>query len=605
MAFYAGRLILHPALENPTIVVLTDRNDLDDQLFGTFCALPATCCARTPVQADNRERSAQKLLQSASGGVVFTTIQKFFPEEKGDRHPAALRPAEHRRDRRRGPPQPVRLHRRLRPPHARCAARTRRSSGSPARRSSRPTRTRAPSSATTSASTTSSGRSRTARRSRSTTRAAWRSSSLTTTEKPKIDPEFEEVTEGEEVEQQGEAQDQVGAARGNRRHREAARAHRAATSSTTSRRALEAMDGKAMIVCMSRRICVDLYNAIVALRPAMARRRRRQRRDQGRDDRLRLRSARVAAAHPQQGTARGAGQAIPSNPDDPLQDRHRPRHVADRLRRAVPAHDVRRQADARPRADAGDRPREPRLPRQARRSRRRLPRPCRRAEAGARRLHRERRHGQDGASTRRRPSPSCWRSTRSAAGCSTASTGRCGSRERPSSGLRSCPPRRSTSSRRRTASRGFSGRHASCRRRSPSPSPHDEALAIRDDVGFFQAVRAVLAKSTAGEQQDRRGARPRDPPDRLAGRSSPTRSSTSSRRPGCKKPDISILSDEFLAEVRACRSRTSPWSCSQKLLTDEIRTGRASTTSSRRARSPTCSSRRCAATRTAPSRPRR
>ena len=85
------------------------------------------------------------------------------------------------------------------------------------------------------------------------------------------------------------------------------------------------------------------------------------------------------------------------DPHDPLQDRDRPRHVADRLRRAVPAHDVRRQADARPRADAGHRPREPRLQGQARRAGRRLPRPRRRAEAGARDLHRERRHGQDGA----------------------------------------------------------------------------------------------------------------------------------------------------------------------------------------------------------------
>ncbi len=85
MAFYAGRVILHPEMENPTIVVLTDRNDLDDQLFGTF----ARChdlLRQEPVQAESRADLRQRL-RVAGGGVVFTTIQKFFPEEKGDRHP--------------------------------------------------------------------------------------------------------------------------------------------------------------------------------------------------------------------------------------------------------------------------------------------------------------------------------------------------------------------------------------------------------------------------------------------------------------------------------------------------------------------------------------
>ena len=86
MAFYAGRVILHPAMENPTIVVLTDRNDLDDQLFGTF-ARCRDLLRQPPVQAADRADLREKL-KVASGGVVFTTIQKFFPEEsKGDRHP--------------------------------------------------------------------------------------------------------------------------------------------------------------------------------------------------------------------------------------------------------------------------------------------------------------------------------------------------------------------------------------------------------------------------------------------------------------------------------------------------------------------------------------
>ncbi len=85
MAFYAGRVILHPAMDNPTIVVLTDRNDLDDQLFGTF-ARCRDLLRQPPVQATDRADLRAKLAV-ASGGVVFTTIQKFFPEEKGDRHP--------------------------------------------------------------------------------------------------------------------------------------------------------------------------------------------------------------------------------------------------------------------------------------------------------------------------------------------------------------------------------------------------------------------------------------------------------------------------------------------------------------------------------------
>jgi type I restriction enzyme, R subunit len=85
MAFYAGRVILHPAMANPTIVVLTDRNDLDDQLFATF-ARCRDLLRQPPLQAADRA-DLRKKLAVASGGVVFTTIQKFFPEEKGDRQP--------------------------------------------------------------------------------------------------------------------------------------------------------------------------------------------------------------------------------------------------------------------------------------------------------------------------------------------------------------------------------------------------------------------------------------------------------------------------------------------------------------------------------------
>ena len=86
MAFYAGAIVREPAMQNPTIVVLTDRNDLDDQLFGTF-ARCQDLLRQPPAQAQDRADLRRKLSVNA-GGVVFTTIQKFYPEEKGDTHPA-------------------------------------------------------------------------------------------------------------------------------------------------------------------------------------------------------------------------------------------------------------------------------------------------------------------------------------------------------------------------------------------------------------------------------------------------------------------------------------------------------------------------------------
>jgi len=79
MVFYSGQIITHPKMKNPTIVILTDRNDLDDQLFGTF----GNCVGllrQTPVQAKNRDH-IKELLKVSGGGVIFTTIQKFSPEE--------------------------------------------------------------------------------------------------------------------------------------------------------------------------------------------------------------------------------------------------------------------------------------------------------------------------------------------------------------------------------------------------------------------------------------------------------------------------------------------------------------------------------------------
>ncbi len=85
MAFYAGQLVKHPQMQNPTLVIITDRNDLDDQLFATF-AMCRDLIRQTPVQVENREE-LHTILNRAAGGVVFTTIQKFSPETGASNYP--------------------------------------------------------------------------------------------------------------------------------------------------------------------------------------------------------------------------------------------------------------------------------------------------------------------------------------------------------------------------------------------------------------------------------------------------------------------------------------------------------------------------------------
>jgi type I restriction enzyme R subunit len=85
MVFYAGKLVLAPEMNNPTVVILTDRNDLDQQLYETFTAC-SQLLRQTPVQAGTRDE-LKNLLSVASGGIVFTTIQKFMPEEQGGKYP--------------------------------------------------------------------------------------------------------------------------------------------------------------------------------------------------------------------------------------------------------------------------------------------------------------------------------------------------------------------------------------------------------------------------------------------------------------------------------------------------------------------------------------
>ncbi|MEA3412797.1 MAG: type I restriction endonuclease subunit R [Pseudomonadota bacterium] len=264
MAFYAGRIIREPAMQNPTLVVLTDRNDLDDQLFGTFSRC-SELLRQPPVQAESRAH-LRELLSVAAGGVVFTTIHKFFPEEKGDRHPMLS-------DRRNIVVIADEAHRsqydfidgfarhmRDALPGASFIGFT----GTPIELQDANTRAvfgdyisiydiqRAVEDGATVPIYCESRLAKLA---------------LDETERPTIDPDFDEATEGEEVERKETLKTkwaQLEAVVGSEKRL----AILARDIVEHFEKRSEAMDGKAMIVCMSRRICVELFGEIVKLRPS-------------------------------------------------------------------------------------------------------------------------------------------------------------------------------------------------------------------------------------------------------------------------------------------------------------------------------------------------
>jgi type I restriction enzyme R subunit len=263
MAVYAGKLILEPAMENPTIVVITDRNDLDNQLFGVFAAC-SDLLRQKPVQAESRAE-LRKLLEVASGGVVFTTIQKFFPEEKGDRYPLLS-------DRRNIVVMADEAHRsqyefidgfarniRDALPNASFIGFT----GTPIALKDRNT-------VAVFGDCISIYDIQQAVDDNATVpiyyEARLAKLNLPEDVQPTIDPEFEEVTEeAEQTEKErlktkwAQLEAIVGAEK---------RVKLIAKDIVDHfEQRLEAINGKGMIVCMSRRICVDLYNELVRLRP--------------------------------------------------------------------------------------------------------------------------------------------------------------------------------------------------------------------------------------------------------------------------------------------------------------------------------------------------
>ena len=263
MAFYAGAIIREPAMENPTIVVLTDRNDLDDQLFGTF-ARCRDLLRQPPTQAQSRADLRSKLSVNA-GGVVFTTIQKFFPEERGDQHPTLS-------DRRNIVVIADEAHRsqydfvdgfarhmRDALPNASFIGFT----GTPIELQDANTRA-------VFGEHISIYDIRRSVQDGATVPIYYESRlaklALDEDQKPKIDPDFEEATEGEEIERTerlktkwAQLEAVVGA---ENRVKQVA-----ADIVEHFEQRLEALEGKAMVVCMSRRICIDIYQELARLRP--------------------------------------------------------------------------------------------------------------------------------------------------------------------------------------------------------------------------------------------------------------------------------------------------------------------------------------------------
>ena len=263
MAFYAGRVARERAMANPTLVVLTDRNDLDDQLFATFSRC-RDILHQPPVQAESRADLRERL-SVVSGGLVFTTIQKFLPDEKGDPHPelsdrkniVVIADEAHRSqyDFIDG----FAAHMRDALPNASFIGFT----GTPIEKQDANTRA-------VFGNYISIYDIQRSVYDRATVPIYYEGQlaklTLDESERPNVDVEFEEVTEGEELE-----------------HKERLKSKWAqleAVAGTEKRLALIAkdivrhfenrlgtMEGKAMVVCMSRRICVELYKELVKLRP--------------------------------------------------------------------------------------------------------------------------------------------------------------------------------------------------------------------------------------------------------------------------------------------------------------------------------------------------
>lgn len=261
MAFYTGKLILAPEMENPTVVVITDRNDLDGQLFGQFAA--ASDLLPAPVQAESREH-LKELLQVAAGGIVFSTIQKFgapkgerFPELSDRRNIVVIADEAHRsqyefiegfaRNLRDGLPNasfigftgtPIEFDDRSTPAVFGEYIDTYTISQSVEDKATVPL----------------------------FYEARLAKIALPDEKKPSIDEDFEEVTEGEEESVKGRLKTRWAKLEAMVGTEERLRLIARDILDHFDRRT-DVLEGKALVVAMSRRIAVDLYHEIVKLRP--------------------------------------------------------------------------------------------------------------------------------------------------------------------------------------------------------------------------------------------------------------------------------------------------------------------------------------------------
>lgn len=272
MAFYAGKVIRHPAMQNPTLVVITDRNDLDDQLFGTFSGCH-DLLRQKPVQANDRNE-VRDLLNVASGGVVFTTLQKFapdpgqtYPQLSNRRNVVVLADEAHRSQYGHYAKAKVTgeisygfsKHLRDALPQASYLGFT----GTPIELGDKNTKavfgdyidvydiSRAVEDGATV---------------RIFYEGRLAKLELSERERPKIDDEFEDVTEGEEQSAKEKLKSKWAALEALVGSEKRIKLIAKDLVKHWEER-LSSMDGKAMIVCMSRRICVELFKAIAELRP--------------------------------------------------------------------------------------------------------------------------------------------------------------------------------------------------------------------------------------------------------------------------------------------------------------------------------------------------
>jgi type I restriction enzyme R subunit len=564
MVFYAGRIILHPEMNNPTIVVITDRNDLDGQLFGNFARCQEVL-RQPPDQAESRADLREKLRVDA-GGVVFTTIQKFFPEEKGDPHSVLS-------DRRNIVVIADEAHRsqydfidgfarhmRDALPNASFIGFT----GTPIELTDKNTRA-------VFGDYISIYDIQQAVRDGATVPIYYESRlaklELDEAERPRIDVEFEEVTEGEEVERKEKLKTkwaQLEAIVGTEKRLKLIAQDM--VNHWESR--LEAMDGKALVVCMSRRICVEMYRVIVALRPEWHR------------------------EEDHEGIIKVVMTGSASDPPEwqqHIRNKERREKLADRFR------------------DAGDPLKvvivrdmwltgfdAPSLHTMY------LDKPMRghglmQAIARVNRVFRDKPGGLVvdylGLADELRQALATYTES---GGTGTASIDQaeavaimlekyeicCGLfhgfdcsvwvRGKPEERVAILPAAQEHILAQENGRERLMGAVTELSQAFALAVPHEEAMRIRDDVGFFQAVRSVVAKRAAGD------VRPEEELEQAI-RQIVSKAVVSEgvidifAAAGLKKPDISILSDEFLAEVRGMPQRNLAVEVLRKLLTGEIK----------------------------------